>query len=187
MSIEVLASSVVAHRRARVGVACCDLHVAEIDAGIEHGGDEGVSEHVGMHAWQLYAGRLGETSQAAGCAVAIHAGSSAGQQDRTRGPFLDGLFDGAPDRGWKRDEDDFVALAVHAENPVTVFFAKVFDVATRRFEDAESEEAEHRDQGEVATVGRLLGRCDQRLELKIRQPKRGRLGRDVGSADILGR
>jgi hypothetical protein len=43
VSVEVLAGPVVAHRRAWVGVAGGDLDVAEADASVEHGRDEGVA------------------------------------------------------------------------------------------------------------------------------------------------
>ena len=46
MAVEVLAGAVVAHGGAWVGVAGGDLHVAEADAGVEHGGDESVAKHV---------------------------------------------------------------------------------------------------------------------------------------------
>ena len=49
MAVEVLAGSVVAHGGARVGVTGGDLDVAEVDAGVEHRGDEGVAEHVWVH------------------------------------------------------------------------------------------------------------------------------------------
>jgi hypothetical protein len=46
VAVEVLAGTVVAHGGAGVGVAGGDLDVAEVDAGVEHGGDVGVSEQV---------------------------------------------------------------------------------------------------------------------------------------------
>jgi hypothetical protein len=41
-------------------------------------------------------------------------------------------------RWGKRDEDDFAALAVHAENPVAVLFGEVVDVAASGLEDAKA-------------------------------------------------
>ena len=49
MPVEVLAGTVVAHGGARVGVAGGDLHVAKVDARVEHGGDEGMAQHVRVH------------------------------------------------------------------------------------------------------------------------------------------
>ena len=46
MAIQGLASSVVAHRRARVGVARCFLDVTQRNAGVERSGDEGVAQRV---------------------------------------------------------------------------------------------------------------------------------------------
>jgi hypothetical protein len=40
LRVEVLAVSVVAHGGAWVGVPGGDLHLAQVDAGVEHGGDE---------------------------------------------------------------------------------------------------------------------------------------------------
>jgi hypothetical protein len=42
---------------------------------------------------------------------------------------------------------------VHAQDPLAVLFAEVVDVAAGGFEDAQSQQAQHRDQGEVAPVG----------------------------------
>jgi hypothetical protein len=43
---------VVAHSGARVGVAGGDLDVAEVHAGVEHGGDEGYLYRISQSAWQ---------------------------------------------------------------------------------------------------------------------------------------
>ena len=50
MAVEVLAGSVVAHGGSWVGLSGRDLHVTEVDAGVEPGGDVGVPEHVGVDA-----------------------------------------------------------------------------------------------------------------------------------------
>jgi hypothetical protein len=47
MAVEVLEGAVVAHSRSRVGAAGGDLPVADTDAGIEHGGHEGVAHMCG--------------------------------------------------------------------------------------------------------------------------------------------
>jgi len=90
---------VIAHCGAGVGVTRGDLDIAQVDSGIEHCGDEGVSEHVGVHAWQLHAGLLGEPSQPSGGAVPVHAGAARGQQDRAPGAGADRAVDGSSDRG----------------------------------------------------------------------------------------
>ncbi len=46
VAVEVLAGPVVAHGGAWVGVAGGDLDVAQVHASVEHGGDEGMAEHV---------------------------------------------------------------------------------------------------------------------------------------------
>jgi len=42
------------------------LDVAEVDSGVEHGGHEGVPEHVWMHPGDPHAGLLGEAAQPSG-------------------------------------------------------------------------------------------------------------------------
>ena len=49
-----------------VGVAGGDLYVAKVYAGVEHGGDEGVPEHVRVHPGQLHPRLLGEPAQPLG-------------------------------------------------------------------------------------------------------------------------
>jgi hypothetical protein len=39
-----------------------DLHITEVHAGIEHGRDEGVAEHVRMHPGQPDTGDLGKSA-----------------------------------------------------------------------------------------------------------------------------
>ena len=61
-----------------------------------------------------------------------------------------------PHGGWKRDEDDLVALAVNLEHSVAVFLTKVLDVAAGGLEDAQPQQPEHSVEREVASVGRVL-------------------------------
>ena len=51
VAVQVLAGSVVSHRRARVGVAGGDLDVPEVDAGIEHGRDGGYLYRISQSVW----------------------------------------------------------------------------------------------------------------------------------------
>jgi hypothetical protein len=50
MAVEVLAGAVVSHGGARVGVACCDLDVAQVDSRVKHRGHERVPEHLRVGA-----------------------------------------------------------------------------------------------------------------------------------------
>src|SRR4051812_27514890 len=97
VSVEVLAGAVVAHGGAWVDVPGGDLYVAQVDADVEHGGDEGVPEHVWVHPRQLDAGLFGDPAEPAGGAVPVHPGGPAGQEDGSGGPFVDGPLDGAAD------------------------------------------------------------------------------------------
>ena len=48
MAVEGLASPVITHRGAWIGMAGSDLDVAQVNSGVEHGRDEGMAEHVGV-------------------------------------------------------------------------------------------------------------------------------------------
>ena len=60
MAVEVVAGAVVAHGGSWVGVAGGDLYVAQVDAGVEHGSDEGVPEHERVRPRQLDPGVVGD-------------------------------------------------------------------------------------------------------------------------------
>jgi hypothetical protein len=68
-----------------VGVAGSDLDVAQVDTGLEHGGDEGVAQRVQVHAGQVDAGALGEPAQASGGAVPVHPYPAAVEQEPRAG------------------------------------------------------------------------------------------------------
>ena len=85
-----------------------DLDVAEVNAGVEHGGDVGVSEHVGMHPGHGYAGAGGQVTQSAGGRVARHADTGPVAQDRPVGPSLGGPFDRPGDRWWQGQDGEAV-------------------------------------------------------------------------------
>jgi hypothetical protein len=55
----------------------CDLDVSEVDAGIETGRNEGMTEHVRAGPGDPDAGGLGEVLQAAGGRVLVHPGVAA--------------------------------------------------------------------------------------------------------------
>jgi hypothetical protein len=65
------------HRGARVGVAGGDLDIAQVDACVEHGGDERVAEHVRVCPGGLDAGGCGEPAQAAVGRVPARPGAAA--------------------------------------------------------------------------------------------------------------
>ena len=71
VAIEVLSSSVVASGCARVGMAGCDLCVAQGHSGVERGGDEAVPERVGRDVLGE-PGAFRKAAHDAGCAVPVH-------------------------------------------------------------------------------------------------------------------
>jgi len=100
MAVEVLEGAVVAHSRSRVGAAGGDLPVADTDAGIEHGGHEGMAQHVRMHSRHPYACGSSQVSQAPGRGVAVHATAGAVEQDRPVETVAGGSVD-RPAYGWR--------------------------------------------------------------------------------------
>ncbi len=115
-----------------------DLDVTQVDTGVEHGGHEGVPEHVWVHPGDLHAGLLGEPTQPAGCAVPVHPSAEGGEENRTGGPVANAALEGTPDRRWERDQYDLVSFAVDTQHAVTVLFAEVLDVAGGGLEDPQA-------------------------------------------------
>src|ERR1019366_815608 len=153
VAVEVLAGPVVTHRGARVGVAGGDLDIPQVHAGIEHGRNEGVPQHMRVWPGNPDPCCLGQAPQPAGGGVAVHAGAAAVEQDGAAGASADCAVDGPADGWWQRDEYDLGAFAAHAQHPVAVFFAEVGDVGPGGFEDPQAEQPEHGHQGEVARAG----------------------------------
>ena len=171
MTLEVLASPVVPHRGARIGVPGRDLDIPQVHASIEHGRYEGMAEHMRVRPGDPHASDLSEPAKAAGSGVAVHPATAAVEQDRPAGAGADRLVDGPAD-GWRqRDQDDLGAFAAHAQHPVAVFFADVGDIGPGGFEDPQAEQAEHGHQREVTRVRRFPGGGEQRLELQVGEPQ----------------
>jgi hypothetical protein len=99
VSVEVLAGSVIAHRGARIGMAGSDLDVPQVDPSVQHGCDEGISEHVWVGAGGLHSGGFRESPQAPCCCVPVHTYATAVEQDEAAGTAADGLVDGPPTAG----------------------------------------------------------------------------------------
>ena len=113
-------------------------------------------------------------AQPAGGGVAVHPCAAQVEQQRAVGSPVDGAVDRPPDRGrQQRHEDDLGALADRPQHPVAVLFADVGDVGGAGLEDAQPEQAEHGDQGEVVAVCRLAACDQQRLELQVGQAEGG--------------
>ena len=139
MAVQVLAGPVIPHSRARIRVAGGDLDVPEVDAGIEHGRDESVAEHVRVRPGRLDAGGSGEVAQTAGGRVPVHPGAAAVEEDWPAGAVPDGPVDGPPDCWRQRHQDDLGALAAYAQYPVAVLLAEVDDVRAGGLEDPQAE------------------------------------------------
>ncbi len=105
VAVQVLAGSVIPHRRTRVGVTGSDLDVAQVGASVEHGRDVGVTEHMRMCPGDLDAGGFGEVTQAAGGRVLVHPGAAGVEQDRPADPGCCRPVDGPADRWRQRDQD----------------------------------------------------------------------------------
>ncbi|GAA3383325.1 hypothetical protein GCM10020369_08790 [Cryptosporangium minutisporangium] len=118
MPVEVLAGSVVAHRRSWIGVAGGELDVAEADAGVEHRGDEGVAEHVRVRPGHPDSGGRRERLEPTGRGVPIHRATASVAQDRPGGAFVDGTVERASNSGWEWYEDDLAFFAADAQDAV---------------------------------------------------------------------
>jgi hypothetical protein len=70
---------------------------------------------------------------------------------------------------------------------VAVFFAEVGHVGAAGFEYPQAEQAQHRDEREVVTVGGFSGGGEQGFEPQVGEPEGGRLRQYGGPADVLGR
>jgi hypothetical protein len=75
--------------------------------------------------------------------VSVHPAAAGIEQDRSAGARAYCLVDGSAD-GWRKGgQDDFGALAAHAQHPVAVLFAEVGDVGGGGLEDPQAEQSEH--------------------------------------------
>jgi hypothetical protein len=175
--VEGRARAVAAHGGAGVGVAGGDLDVAKIDAGVEHRGDVGVSEHVRVHAGKPEAGVVGESAEAA---EAVHAAAQGVEEQWPVSAVGGGAVHGSCDGRRKGDQDDLVALADDAQHAVAVLFADVVDVGCACFEYPQSEEAEEADEGEVGgVVGGARG-CQRASSWRWLSPRVGDSGGTFG-------
>jgi hypothetical protein len=109
--VEVLPGPVISHGRSWIGVAGSDLHVAQADAGVEHGGDECVAKHVRVHPCDPYAHLVGQGLQPPGSGMPVHPNTVCVAQDRPVVAAMHGAVDRAGHRRWQRDQDGLVALA----------------------------------------------------------------------------
>lgn len=153
VAVQILASPVIAHRGAWVGVPGDDLDIPQAGACVEHGRYERVPEPVRMCPGSLDAGGCGEPAQAAGGRVPVHPGASAVEQDRPMSAVGDGPVNGPADCWRQRNQDDFGAFPAHAQHPVAALLAQVGDVRAGGFEDPQAKKAEHGHQREVARIG----------------------------------
>jgi hypothetical protein len=55
--------------------------------------------------------------------------------------------------GGQRHEDNLGSLAAHSQYPMAVLLAEIGDIGAGRLEDPQPEQAEHRNQREVAPAG----------------------------------
>jgi hypothetical protein len=117
-----------------VGVSGGDLDVAQVDAGVEHRGDEGVPQHVRVQPRHPHPRGLGQPSQPAGGGVPVHPRPAAGAQDRPHRPVVDREIDGPSDRGWEGDEDDLAALPDDAQDAVAVLLPQIGHVGSAGLE-----------------------------------------------------
>jgi hypothetical protein len=116
-------------------VAGGDVNVAQVDAGVEHGGDVGVAEHVRVDRRHPHPGCLGQGAKPAGRSVPVHPGAASVEQDRSGDPLTDRLIESSADGRRQWDEDGLAAFAEDPEDAMAVFLTKVGNVQAGGFED----------------------------------------------------
>lgn len=131
-AVKVLAGAVVPHGRAGIGVPCRDLHVAQVHAGVKHRGHERVPEHVGVYPREAHAGASRELAQSSRGRVSVHPGAASAEQQRSTATIACRRIDSPAHRGRKRHQDDFAALALHPQDPVSVLLAEVVETRPPR-------------------------------------------------------
>ena len=94
MSVEVLAGPVVAHGGPWVGVAGGDLHIAQVDTGVEHRGDEVCRSMCGCIRGSLTPVSPARCRSRLVAQVTVHPGAAGSQQDGSGGPHVDGVLVG---------------------------------------------------------------------------------------------
>ncbi len=127
MPVEVLAGMAVAHGGAGVSVAGGDLYVAQVESGVQHRSDEGVPEHVRGCMRGSFTPASSTRRRNRRVRSVDPFGCREGSRRSVGVPIVDGSLDCAAHGGWKRDEDDPVALAVNPEHSVAVFLTKVLN------------------------------------------------------------
>ena len=127
MPVQVLASTVVAHGGAWIGVAGGDLDGAQSTP---------ASSIVVMKVCLSMCGCMQQGSFTPASSakrllsrgtVSIHSGAATGQQDRSGGAVLGGPLDGTTHGRRKWDEGDFVALPADPKDSVAVLFTEVLE------------------------------------------------------------
>src|SRR3954471_16376534 len=135
---EVVAVAVVAAGGAGVGVADGVLHVAQRDAFVEGGGDEGGPHRVRADAFGVGdAGVAGEAADDPPGGDPVEGGAGGGGEDRPVGALADHGVEGDEDAGGQRGGGAFVAFAPVAQHPVALGDRQVVDAGGGGLADAQ--------------------------------------------------
>src|SRR4051794_14144355 len=145
---EVVAGAGVAAGGAGVGVADGVLHVAQRDAFVEGGGDEGGAHGVRADAFGVGdAGVAGEAADEAPGGDPVEGGAGGGGEDGSVGALADQRVEGNQDGGGERGGGAFVAFAPVAQYPVAVGDGQVVDAGGGGLADPQSVGEQQGDQG----------------------------------------
>src|SRR3954462_9904372 len=145
---EVVAVAVVAAGGAGVGVADGVLHVAQRDAFVEGGGDEGGAHRVRADPLRVGdAGVSGEAAEEAPGGDPVEGGAGGGGEDGPVGALADAGVEGDEDGGGERGGGAFVAFAPVAQHPVALGDGQVVDAGGGGFADPQAVGEQQGDQG----------------------------------------
>ena len=84
---------------------------------------------------------------------------------------VEGAFDRALNSWGQRGQDDLAALAADLEHPVGVLLAQVLDHRPAGFEDPQTEQSEHGDEGEVVDVAAGAPACNIASNCRCDRPE----------------
>jgi hypothetical protein len=127
----------------------------------------------GVHLRDPQVGGRGQVPEPPGRRVPIHPAAARVSQDWAVIPLVVGSINRPSHRRRQRDENDLAALATNLEHLVAVFLTEVGDVRAARFEDPQSEQAGHGDQGEIVDVDRQSDGGDHGFELEVAEAEGG--------------
>ena len=144
-------SSVVAHSRARIGMARGFLDVSQGNAGIERGSDERVAQRVGADSLGD-PGAAGKATHDPSGGMSIQTVSGVRDEDRALAAFPNREVDRSGCTRRERDRYHLAAFTVDREGPMPAVETERFDIGAGGFGDPQPIERQQADQRVVTSA-----------------------------------